>query len=759
MAGQGPASPFNIQRPTTEVRSNAQAAAPNVGVQGGNSRGAAVEASDWGSTGGPSNAIPEFLGRIFAPRLEAVKRDRMFQGFALARSGMSVEEISANTPWFARTFGQTNVEAGATIYTARASAAELAAEMNSNMDELRTKTTEEMGQWLNDKSAALLTGDLLADAVIQKEFLEQSGPMMDMHTKARFAWKQQQASDAQYNNILSQARAYESGTRMQWAYGQQHPDEKPDPLRTQERERLFGDAWQMPQGQTLESYIGTVEKATEAMAREGNWHSIGFIKNSGLYEQLPTENQERIEKRLKTAESRWLQNLEGSPDMQEAYQIRASGAAGVVSPAQLYEQMSAFNRKFKSRYGFDRDYFDDAELKGAITQNAGLVFQAHQRLLTDAAAQERKAKDKLEKDQAEAYTDASYAKMAAQGSLGIASIMSDYDQKRADLAMTSLLELNPDAGFQALKLNFVNAKARWTSPLVKDQIKNRVTGGAGFALNDGITQSYAMWQKMFYMRNPDGSEDGTGMAMANEYFGEFADDMFAYDQLQKAGVRPEDAYQKVFGPEAVYGAGDLRGGEGNTANRTALQSAVSEISPGFWQQMFGAEEISESSKSLIAHHASRDFERMLKQAPHLGPTLIAKQSVQRFLSSGGEIAGKYAWMNGPKQRHLADSLRIPKDIFGGVFDQAVTNRMRKAGLAVDSTTAFEIIRVPDDKDGPRMLITGYNADGVMKAINLTAKDFNEFRNAYAEKYKTFQNFKPNDVQAPITAPTAGRNTL
>lgn len=727
------------------------ALSPGVGVYG-ESTGSVRAAPAGPQYAYDGNALPGFVNKLLGDQIAATKRKRFYDGFAAARAGKTVAEIHKDQPWFAGLFGQTNYEAGATAYTAQASVAELVNEMNQNMGELRQKTPEDMGNWLNEKSDSLMTGDIIADAVIQKSLLDQAGPMMDMQAKANFAWKQENLARVQYDNTLSQARVYESGTRLEWAFGQEHPDQKPDPTKAAERERMLFEAFQVPQGQTYDSYVNTLGKFMEGAGREGLWHSVSLLRKSPMYTGLPVDQQESIEKRLVTAQAKWRQNLESSDDLQEAYQIRASGAAGVVSPSMLYQSMTDFNRKFQARYGSEVPYFDEGEMKAAITGNAGLVFQAAQRELDAAARIKEKAADNEAKQMAEALDDSMYAKAAAAGNLGVYSLMSNYDEKRAERSLQQIVEQNPVLGVQAVQANFTNSKMQFVSSTLKKQVTARVEAGAGLTMNDSVRSAYAMWNQMFYSKNADGSDSGFGPAMANAYFEKYADDMFSFDGLLKAGVPEEDAYQKVFGKDSVFGQGDLGGGKAGQEAQKALDTAVGAISPGWFARMFGGgEAISPSSQKLIAHHASRYYERMLKQAPHLPPEILAQRAVQQFTSNGGEIAGKYAWMNGPSQKPLSDSLRMPKDVFGTVFDTAVTNKLRKSGLQVQADTSFEMIRVGDDKDGPRMMVIGYASDGTMKAVQLNAKDFNAVRDQYAKE--NYQREQPN------TEFKVGRNTL
>lgn len=727
--------PFQFDNVAQRWASGPSVQEARLGVQGGNSQGRGIAAAEFMQPSmGPNTVLPDFVNKLMGDQIEAAKQDKFFQGFAEARAGKTVAEINRDTPWFAKLFGQTNYEAGASVYNAQAAVATMTQQMHENMDELKTKTPEEMGKWMSEKQREMQTGDVFADVALNKALVENSGPLLDAQAKAHFAWQQDNIVKSQLENGMAQARNYEASTRNAWQWGKDHPNEQPDAYQQQERERLMLDAFGIQEGQTLDSAVNFIGQWSEKAAREGLWHSIDLMQSTGLYQQLPTEAQEKIEKRMAIAQNKWLANMEGTDDAKEAYMIRAEGAAGVVSPNKLYENMSDFNKMWKAKYGIAVPYFDNKEMQSAVTGNAKLVFDAHQRLLDEDARAREKAQTKLEKEAAEARTDASYAQMAGKGELGIAMQLSNSDKKRADAALGAIIDRDPEAGLMAVRANFVNPRGRFVSDVLKSNMQNAVSAGAGLHINDAVRKAHQQWSAMFYSKGVGGIDDGVGPAMANEYMGQYADKMYAYDFMVKNGVDEDSAYQKTFGSEAEFGEGDLREGQGYKINNDALNAAVAQISPSAFMSWFGGNDpISPSSQKLIAHYASQDFGRMLKQSPHLDPKIIATQAVHNFVNGGGEIAGKYAWRNNRGQKGIAQTLGIPNDLFGDIFDDTLTNKLRKSGLKVDSGTNFEIIR--HGGSNVRLTVIGYDTDGTSKAVQLEDKDFEQMKVESATRKK------------------------
>jgi hypothetical protein len=731
-------APFQFDTAATQLVNNSTPTITQLGVSGGDSAGGVVEASRWGGQSAPDSSIPDFFRRMLEPRMAAKRQKAFYEGAAQARAGRTMQEINKDVPWLARIFGPTNYQAGAAVFTGQAAAAEMTRDAMENMDELKTYTPKQMGDWLSDRARTATTGDVVADAAIQKALFEQSGPLMELQTKNSMAWKQTELNRTQYEAWMGAARLHNTTARGLWQFGQENPNEPPNEATARENDRLLFEALIPPDGQTFDSFVDNFGKMAEQAGREGLWHPLSRLLDSEYIQQLPSEKQVALESRLQTVKNRWLQGMQYDPSTEDAAKIRMANAAGIDSAETSVAKMLEFNKKFTASTGYPDPYFDNDEIEAAAVRSGTLVFQAHQRMLDEQARAREAAATAEAKAAAEAQEDAKYAQAGMAGTLGVMSNLAGYDKVKAESAVMHLMAGNPAAGLAALKSNFDSAQQRWTSDRFKEQIANRVASGAGMAWNESFDQTYKLWHSMFYMQDGNGMQDPSGMDMANVYFDKYADDMFMYDGLLKANVPQEAAYLRVFGPEATFGAGDLRGGAGTKENEAALKdAAMSFVSDsnnvGLMKQWFGGD-TSESAVEFIAHKASKHFERLLKQTGgSMTPKQLAGASIRWFQSNGGEVAGKFAWMNSPQQKPLAQTLGVPADVFGAVMDEAVTNRMRKAGLSVDSASRFETLRIPDDAAGPRVVVMGYDKDGGMKLITLGGKDFDALKKKYVEE--------------------------
>lgn len=730
-------APFQFDTAATQLVNNSTPTVTQLGVSGGESQGGVVEASRWGGQSAPDSSIPDFFRRMLEPRQAAKRQKAFYEGAAQARAGRTMQEINKDVPWMARIFGPTNYQAGAAVFTGQAAAAELTREAMENMDDLKTFTPQQMGDWLSERARKATTGDVVADAAIQKALFEQSGPLMELQTKHAMAWKQTELGRTQLEAWMSGARLHQATARGLWQFGKDNPNEPPNEMAIKENDRLLFEAMQPPDGQEFEAFVDNFGKMAEQAGREGLWHPLSKLMET-YAKELPSEKQVALEARLQTVKSRYLQSMQYDPSTEEAAKIRMANAAGIDSAETTVAKMLEFNKKFTASTGFPDPYFDNDEIEAAAVRSGTLVFQAHQNNLNRLAAEKERAATEAAKQAAEAAEDAKYAQAGMAGTLGVMSNLAHYDKVKAESAIMHLMAGNPAAGLAALKSNFDSAQQRWVSERFKEQIANRVASGAGMAWNESFDQTYKLWHSMFYMQDSNGLQDPSGMDMANVYFDKYADDMFMYDGLLKANVPPEAAYLRVFGPDSTFGSGDLRGGAGTKENEAALKEAATEFvndsnNVGLMKQWFGGS-TSESAVEFIAHKAGRHFERLLKQTGgSMTPKQLAGASIRWFQSNGGEVAGKFAWMNSPQQKPLSQTLGVPADVFGAVMDEVVTNRMRKAGLSVDSAARFEALRIPDDAAGPRMVVMGYDKDGAMKLITLSGKDFDALKKKYVEE--------------------------
>src|SRR5690554_1647162 len=160
-----------------------QPAVPQTGVQGGGNTGATTvrRGADWFQNVGGMETdfggnLPEFVQGLTEPAMEARRTQQMWEGFAAARSGQQMEEITESQPWYTRVFGPTNYEIGAQHFHVQKQAADVEQDIINRMPELRELTSREMAHELQRISQDSLMGNAYADSLLQKMLMERAGP-------------------------------------------------------------------------------------------------------------------------------------------------------------------------------------------------------------------------------------------------------------------------------------------------------------------------------------------------------------------------------------------------------------------------------------------------------------------------------------------------------------------------------------------------------------------------------------------------------
>ena len=748
-----PAFMFDAPKPTAVNR--AQGTVGRMGVVGGNSKGGFSAAPDYAPGNGPDNAIPEFFNTLLGPKVAAAKRDRFYQGFAAARSGKTLDDIHKDQPWFARVFGDTEFDTGAAVFTASASTAELTRQMFENMDELKTKTPEEMGQWMNEKSQSMLTGDVMADAVIQKSFLEQSGPLLDAQSKANYAWKQETLATGQYNNMMSQARTYNESTAGAWKAGAAEPNSQPDPAKQAERERLLFDAFIQPQGQNEGSYRANLEQFASGAAREGLWHALNAMQETGLYQKLPPDEQDKIEKRIDAARVKFQTRKLMDPDIAKRIsQVTFQAARGVIAPQTVFDAFDDINRQYMASTGDTLPLVPMSKYEGTAASAGGAALRIYQsqldhanRLQEQAAARDAtqamktQANDVLNKVVTQAVSG--HYVGALVGQPGITKDM-------VDNTMNAVLSQQPERSAEILTQALFFPNGNYKSEKIANQIQNSVQQSAGAEWTPAFEKQYALWKSMqtYQFEVPadrageEPHEDVTsGRATAQIYFGDYNAPMETYDHLRAAGSDQQIAYKRAFGEGVTSGMWSLRSTDPTklAEARSAITDAVSDQNAG-WMHPF-TPDMSESTKAIVANAASKYFMDLTGRDQGVSTKDAALMSINMLKANGGNFANRYFWQDSPGQDRAWISIGkvtgspkgLGEDLFVRGFDEVVTNKLKRNGIEVSGDTSLSVLRLPDDTNGPNFAIIAHDGKGQEKTITLSGKDMIDKYNEAAKE--------------------------
>lgn len=713
-------------------------AGPRLGVQGGQSTGGVVEASRYGEISMSAGAnIPEFIQAALAPKMQAQARQKMYQGFAEARAGKTMDEVISERHWYSNLFGPTNYELGATTYHAMESAAKIESDFYNELPELRQLDAHQIGQRLNEITEKGLTGDVYADGALQKAIMDRAGPMLDAHTKARYEWQQQELALAENRAWLSASSAFQAGAVSDSKQGQQHPNQPVDQVKLQERTRTFLQYFQAAPGRNPEMYVKNLVTAVDQMADAGDWYSVRALEESGLLNMIDPEDKSRLDARIEAARSRYKRNLSSGPLMKPIAQLFTQAKAGAISAEQAVDGLREINIQYAALTGDNSGLFDQDDAIRIAESASGAYYSMWERMMNKRESAMERAETAAQKEAAEARGAAQLAAAVTTNSLGTVSHMKGVTADDADRAFNSVIDQNPAMLPEVAVGNYAvstSGKEPYVSARLKTRLQNQVALSAGEEYTDGFEQAYQAWRSIRYheIDNGNGVTDRTsGLSTAIEYYGPFQTQMQAYDDQVRANIPREIAYRRAFGNEASYAGGNLRGvdADATKAAREQLTTVVQRINPSWWQ--LGSESMGSSATNVVTNAASRYFEQIKRNDPAINDQEAANQAIQMAQANGLEISGRYAWQNVRGQKPLYAEAGMQKDVFEDYFEQALTNRFRAQGMRIAKDTSVSIIRIGNDTNGPRLMATAYR-DGERKTIWITGEDIKTLRNKRAE---------------------------
>lgn len=740
-----PVLQFDPQSGLAQNQSGGGASVPRLGVTGGNIKLDRPMSFDGPGQGMPSAILPSFLQDAFAPQMEKAKQQAMWDGFVAARNGKSAQEIHDEQPWYSKIFGPTNFEMGAEMYGVQKAANDVSAQFTQGMSEYRKLTPEQLGSALNDLAAKAMTGDSFTDALIQKSLMQQAGPMLNAHAKARYAWQQETLAQAQNSAWLSGSTAYNASQIAAATLGQEHPGQAPTPEQQAEAKQAFLQQFQSPATQDPTSYFNNVMNTVDQMAQQGHWYSIKALQDSGLLERLPVDQQDRIGSKIDTERSKFKKRLAAGPLMKPIAQVFTQARAGAISAENAVGALMHINDQYHALTGDDSDLFDQGDAIRIAESAGGAYFSMWERMANKADAAQAKAQTQAEKDQAAARNEAQIALAVGTHSAGTVAGLKNVNRDDVERAMDSSIAANPANAADVVVGNFA-AQQPFVSDRLKQRLQSTVTLAAGEQWTNGFQTAYDQWKQMRYhvLDTGTGSDSTSGQAAAMVYYGNLNKPMQQYDDQLQLGVPKELAYRRAFGNEASFGSGHVNASDWDTTQRAddkakaELQSAVADLNPSWWQ--LTQKNMGTSAQALVTQASSRYYQELRKNNPELSVKDATAQAVKMAQLNGLEIAGRFAWQNSKSQSPVSTEAGLSPDVFNKLFDESMSNRFKAQGLSMGKDTSVTIFRLGDDTDGPRLVATAYDRDsGTNKSIAITGKELKALRDKHAaDQMKRYQ---------------------
>lgn len=712
----------------------AQPVIPNINVQGGGvpQAGQVRPAASWFDAAGgmtmPDSTLPQFLEELAAPALARVKQQRQWDGFVAARNGQSLDEIEKESPWYTRVFGPTNYEIGAQSYYVMKQVADMEQDILTRMPELRKLPPEAMAEEFNRVQTQSMSGNIFADSLLQKNFMDRAGPLMDLHTKERVAWQQTELVKAQVGAISSASSAFQQSMRANAKLGADHPNQAAAAeSMTQLKLNLF-DSIQTSKYQTDGSVKDVIMASVRGMADRGESYSIQALADQGMFSALEVDDAQTLLSYIERAETRNRNQWAGNPEVIEQIARMQAMINNGIGGEPAMGLATAINDRYKAETGAARPYYDADQVGGFAATGMKSYIEERNRVDGQQFQLRLQSMNAELKEQAEARNQASAAEAWVRGSWGNAVDMKYIeraDMERAGLsAYQQVAAQSPQKAADTVVYNYSTVGGK-VNQMLSDRMRHDVGITIGEQVTDAFMAEYGRWKQLYSARGmriegngqATATDNSAGPATALAYYGDVINRrMVDFDRQLSTGMAPDVAYRLTFGQAVQDVGGDLRGLDAKQTkeNVVQLKSQLENQDAGMLSRWFGSgEKLHPSTRAVMANSAAYYWGQLPQE---LRAEDRARQAIQMAKQNGLEIAGAYGWVNGREQQSISSYLRDNGELSGEVVGELVRSKLKASGGTGDSDQSVVIMRLPDQNGKPVLHALAYTEDGVVDAL-------------------------------------------
>lgn len=755
----------------------------NVGVQGGGvvQSSPVQSGASWFGSGGmtmPDTKLPEFIEEITAPNRKALEQQQMWDGFVAARAGATMEEISAETPWYSKVFGPTNYEIGAQNYNVLKSVADMEQDLLHRMPELRKMGPEAMAQEFNRMASEQMTGNTFADALLQKTFMERAGPMMDLHTKERVAWQQAELVKAQYASNSANSTAFQMLAKANAMLGGAAPADPAEADKLYQAQLSLLDGLSPSMYQTDASYKSAITSFVQGAADRGEFHTLKFLRDRGVLSALDPDSSLTLDRYVKQREAQYKSEfLDQNPGLAHrvaAISLYAAEGVGAVPTAEMIAQVNA---EYAAATGASDPLYDGNKLASMMAQSAGAHLNAQEAAATRAAAAAKEGRTEAEKLAAQQEDIATAVNSWDNGSWALTANLPGIDKAMMEASVENhfrtLLQRSPERAFASLVQNFSTGEGA-VLPGIKRELMTEASAVLTEQPNDGARALFEKWLAMKGTRAQRLDREGKvvegtvlGTAAAAAYFDEGVNTLFNKVQtLRQGGVEFELAYEIARGE--VTTTDPTKFNAETRKESEQLTSRMSDVIATSNPRWFGF--VGNALGNTGREAAAR---AMVRAGQVMGVSGRSEEEMQAMYKAaqqmfGLETAGKYAWENGKDDG--GNALRsvtswIGRSDAGPAIESAIDKALRKHNVEPGRDQPANIVRMRDNNGEPYLVVQTIG-NGSFKYVPVYGADIRKEYDTWAESERTrtqtrntFREDAPSVVPTPNAPALPGRLSL
>lgn len=619
------------------------------GMEGGGV-GSAPQINPSTQDDGTFNLLMKMGETVLAPMIQKRQSDLFLQGAQRVAQGEALKDIVDEQPWYTQIFGESASIQGARTVAQVAQVDKFNAELMGNMDELAALSPEEVGATVNRKMQEFLTGDPLADAVIQQKMVEASGTFYTTHAKANYKYVQNTMKSQVTGMMIQSAGMFQQAARHRAEGTLSDKD-------WMQVEAKAASSLMPIAGQSQESYWGAVQEATLDALVTQNHHFVGMVFDSGLINEAPPEVRKTLIDERRKYEAITREEAGYGDFGAEIGVLKALAANGQISPKEVVQRVDQLNEQFSLRYGIKSPVFSRDEMSAMLTGNLKKLYSNQEAAL--------KARAEGGNDQERALRLATViaaggGNMAVHSGLGTAS-----EVQNAVWAATQAISAKGGDPLEFL-VNTYNTGDGHVNNYMRNQMNSalRAATAGGEYNGDAFTNAYQLWRGMY--DKPDGK------AAAQAYLGDNSLRMEKFHMLNSNGTPPEIAFAMAFKEPLTKGRP-----VSNEEVQGVLTKEVESTGPGFIDRLLGHSPLTNTSKGLLASEIAKVYEPLVSIGVDEGTAI---KRATDMAAANVDVLGPYAVRRNPGEPNLSALLGTDSKTAGKLFEDAVAAAARKQGV-------------------------------------------------------------------------------
>lgn len=662
------------------------------GVQSDTHRGAQVVGGGTVASGVPNaqltdpgnitGQLGEFMSKAMEPYVERRKQERFFEGFTRAQAGESIDDLAkSHKGVVGKLFGPTSLEDGAQFYAAMEKVDQWAIDTTNRMDELIQLDPKGQAKLLAETSQSMLGDNPYVNAMVQKQLIEKTGPMLDVINKKRYIWQQATARKSQFDALNTGATSLQQMARQ----FNDVTDPTDDETAAMDVSRAnFLGLMQKPAGMSDDTYRETLTASLESFAQNGNWYAYNALMDAGVLTVLDDDGKDKVIKAHDKYESTSLDDAKGN-HIAERLEIEEKVERGQMSDLEAIAAYDAINVKISRETGLRKRAFD-----------ANFLFGEGKRVIGQIAADERKQEER----------DYQAKVRKTERALDLHDKQVEEQQKYS--AALDAVRMGKPRSFTAsggdasakrqVYFNLYGAKD-WTTlgrafdkehefdPDVAKIAQAKMVSAGGISLTGEAAQGYEEWQGM--MKASPG--------MAAYVYGDQHKRMLLMQRLINGKVAPELAYQRAFANlnAAKHPGTMLRPGD-RKATMEAIGPMVEDLSSNWFTSTFTGVRPNEPIANHVITNVITETVAGLQANSDLPPEALVKQATQAAIASGAvEVyGGNMAWRGDSRSKKASQVVGVTDREFGDLLYGEIDDKFKATGRKDGAELEYEIHRTP-----------------------------------------------------------------